>query len=349
MIELTLGHGPQGRFDADHLRAIHHHLFQDVYEWAGQTRDERVELSDGTIATEPVMHKPGGADFLIGRFIPDALDDLAKRLRDADHLRGLSREEFAARAADLLAEMNAIHPFREGNGRTQRTFVRELAKEAGHSLDFAVVSKERMIRASIAANEDGDPTMMHRLFNEISDPSRVAALRQAIEFFEKQRFPWNDRYLATTEPGHPLELTMVGTAGRSFHGPHPLANPHRQQVGSSRPPPPEPSDVYDRPERGGRESHQAAWAARSQPIRSGPPPDRSRGSCRPGAKHGLNGCERSDEPIGKVFGRIPRPGHPARIVIDALNEFGIIQTQQNGVKPIDDLLHERAHFVVADA
>lgn len=214
--ELTLGHGPQGRFDADHLRAIHHHLFQDVYEWAGQTRDERVELSDGTIATEPVMHKPGGADFLIGRFIPDVLDDLAKRLRDADHLRGLSREEFAARAADLLAEMNAIHPFREGNGRTQRTFVRELAKEAGHSLDFAVVSKERMIGASIAANEDGDPTMMHRLFNEISDPSRVAALRQAIEFFEKQRFPWNDRYLATTEPGHPLELTMVGTAGDHF-------------------------------------------------------------------------------------------------------------------------------------
>jgi len=215
-VEIEAGHGPQGRFDADHLKAVHRHLFQDVYEWAGHTRDEHVELSDGTIATEPVMHKPGGADFLIGRFIPGALDDLANKVREADRLRGLLREEFAAREADIMAALNAIHPFREGNGRTQRTFVRELAKQAGHSLDFTVVSKERMIEASIAANEHGDPTMMRRLFNEISDLSRVAALRQAIEFFEKQRFPWNDRYLATIEPGHQVELTMVGTAGEHF-------------------------------------------------------------------------------------------------------------------------------------
>jgi cell filamentation protein len=111
--ELTLGHGLHGRFDADHLRAIHRHLFQDVYEWAGHTRDERVPLSDGTIATEPVMHKQGGGDFLVGRFIPGALDGFAKMLRDADYLRGLSRENFVARAADIMAFLNAVHPFRE--------------------------------------------------------------------------------------------------------------------------------------------------------------------------------------------------------------------------------------------
>ena len=75
-----------------------------------------------------------------------------------------------------------------------------------------------MIQASIVANDHDDPAMMRRLFNEISDPSRVAALRQAIGFFEKRRFPWNDRYLATTEPGHQVELTMVGTAGDHFMG-----------------------------------------------------------------------------------------------------------------------------------
>jgi cell filamentation protein len=215
--EIALGYGPEGQFDADHLKAIHRHLFQDVYEWAGHTRDRGVLLSDGTIATEPVMHKQGGADFVIGRFIPGALDGLAERLRDADYLRGLSRQEFATRATDIMAFLNAIHPFREGNGRTQRTFLRELAKEAGHSLDFAVVSKER-IAASIAANDHDDPNMMRRLFNEISDPFRVAALRQAIEFFERRRLPWNDRYVATTEPGHRVELTMVGTAGDYFMG-----------------------------------------------------------------------------------------------------------------------------------
>jgi cell filamentation protein len=56
--EIAGGHGPIGDFDARHLKAIHRHLFQDVYEWAGRTRNERVRLSDGTVATEPVMHKP---------------------------------------------------------------------------------------------------------------------------------------------------------------------------------------------------------------------------------------------------------------------------------------------------
>ena len=66
-----------------------------------------------------------------------------------------------------MAELNAIHPFREGNGRTQRVFVSELAREAGHVLDFTVVSRERMIAASVAANEDGDPAMMRRLFRTV--------------------------------------------------------------------------------------------------------------------------------------------------------------------------------------
>src|ERR1700693_226204 len=54
------------------------------------------------------------------------------------------------------------------------------------------------------------------------------------------------------------------------------------------------------------------------------------------------------KPIGQIFRRIPRPGHPPRIVVDALDELGIIQAQQNCVKAIDDLFHEDEHFVVAD-
>lgn len=214
--EIQLGAGPQGQFDADHLKAIHRHLFQDVYEWAGHTRDEKVKLSDGTVATEPLLRKVDGQPFMTGPLIPEALAHIAADLRDAAYLRGLPREEFAGRAAVIMAAINAAHAFREGNGRTQRAFIRELAKEAGHELDFSVVTRERMIQASIAANERGDDTMMQRLFVEISDPARVAALEPAMAALERHGMKWNDLYIATAEPGHAVEVTMAGIAGRHF-------------------------------------------------------------------------------------------------------------------------------------
>ena len=182
--DFTYGQGPEGNFDAEHLKAIHHHLFQDVYEWAGHTRDERVALSDGTTATEPLLRKIDGKPFMEGQLIAEGLDRIGRRLVDENYLRGLTREEFADRAADVMVDLNAMHPFREGNGRTQRVSLEALADEAGHKLDFSVVSRERMIQASIAGNENGDPTMMRRLFTEIGDPVRVAALSKAIGALE---------------------------------------------------------------------------------------------------------------------------------------------------------------------
>jgi cell filamentation protein len=214
--EIQLGHGPTGQFDAAHLKAIHRHLFQDVYEWAGHSRDERVKLADGTVATEPLLRKINHSTFLDGRVVPQALDRIAKTIGDADLLHGLSREQFAARAADIMAEINAIHPFREGNGRTQRVLMEELAKQAGHSLDFTIVSRQRMVQASIAANEHGDLAMMRRMFDEIANPRRVEAVRKAIETLDRHRFPWNDHYVATMQPGHRVEVTMAGIAGEHF-------------------------------------------------------------------------------------------------------------------------------------
>jgi cell filamentation protein len=178
--EIRLGVGPKGQFDAAHLKAIHRHLF------------------------------------LAAPLIPAALDDIGRRVREADYLRGLSREVFAVQAADILADLNAIHPFREGNGRTQRTFMRELAREGGHDLDLTVISRERMIEASITANERGDRTVMHRLFRDALDPDRISALREAIEALEQYGFAWNDRYIATAEPGRRVEAVLVGVAGAHF-------------------------------------------------------------------------------------------------------------------------------------
>jgi cell filamentation protein len=116
--EIIAGHGPQNQFDAGHIKALHRHLFQDIYEWAGRTRDERVVLPDGTIAHEPNLRKADGQPFVIGLAISAALNAIAEQLRAANYLRGLSRQAFAAAAADVMANLNTVHPFREGNGRT---------------------------------------------------------------------------------------------------------------------------------------------------------------------------------------------------------------------------------------
>lgn len=215
LVGFRLAGGLTGNFDAEHLKAIHRHLFQDVYEWAGHTRNEVVQLSDGTFATEPFMRK-GDSSFMAGPAIPSALDEVTRSLRERDYLRRLPRQEFAHRAADIMAEINGIHAFREGNGRTQRVFIEELARQAGHTLDFSVVSQERMVEASIAAKEHNDPSAMRRLFDEISNHDRVEVLRTAQEALDRNGFNWNERYVATVEPGHPVELTMVGIAGDQF-------------------------------------------------------------------------------------------------------------------------------------
>ncbi len=214
--DFASGQGPIGGFDVPYLKAIHRHLFQDAYEWAGRTRDERVMLSDGAIASEPVLRKVDGEPFMHGPLIADTLKRITGKLRDENFLRGLSREEFSNRAAVLMVDLNCVHPFREGNGRTQRVFITELAQEAGHKLDFSCVTRERMIQASIAGNEKNNPAMMRRLFNEISDRVRVSALSKAIASLEQHGFAWNNHYIATTEPSHKVDLRLAGVAGEQF-------------------------------------------------------------------------------------------------------------------------------------
>jgi hypothetical protein len=58
-------------------------------------------------------------------------------------------------------------------------------------VDFTVISQERMIQASIAANERDDLTVMRRLFSDATNPARIAALRRAIGFFVRQEYRWN--------------------------------------------------------------------------------------------------------------------------------------------------------------
>jgi len=140
--------GMKGKFDSAHLQSIHRYLFQDVFPWAGEFRV--VNISKGNANFGPAMHIAG------------ALKELFDRLAKEKLLTGLDAPAFVERAAFYLGEINAIHPFREGNGRTQREFIRQLGLHAGHPLSWSLVgtgfTQQQMIDASIASHTRGDNT-----------------------------------------------------------------------------------------------------------------------------------------------------------------------------------------------
>jgi cell filamentation protein len=132
---------PEGMLDFEHYCAIHHHLFQDVYEWAGQPRTVRIAK--------------GGNPFCFPENIRGQAASLFEELRQADYLCGLQPDVFANRAAHFLAELNAIHAFREGYGRSQLSFFALLANQAGHPLDLDRLNPEELL-AAMVASFDGD-------------------------------------------------------------------------------------------------------------------------------------------------------------------------------------------------
>lgn len=128
---------PSGRFSVRHYCAIHRHLFQDVYPWAGKFRTVRISK--------------GGNPFCYPENIAKVLHGLFFALKKQRFLRKLSRNEFADQAAHFLAELNAIHAFRDGNGRAQLAFVTMLADQAGHPFDLAKVRRASFLRAMVAS------------------------------------------------------------------------------------------------------------------------------------------------------------------------------------------------------
>ncbi|WP_158844449.1 Fic/DOC family protein [Saccharothrix deserti] len=126
-----------GLYDLAHLQAFHRRIFGDFYPWAGEVRRVNIARS---------------ATFAAWRQIEPYAHWLFDELKKERYLRDLERDPFLDRFTHYFAEVNAIHPFREGNGRTQRAFFRQLAREAGwrvavHSLDrtaFVEACRESM-------------------------------------------------------------------------------------------------------------------------------------------------------------------------------------------------------------
>lgn len=143
---------PGGRFDRKHLKTIHRHLFGDVYTWAGKTRTVRISKE--------------GNSFCYPEYIDAELDRLLFPLKGGKALEGLSRDKFVEISAHLLAELNAIHPFREGNGRTQLIFMALLSARSGHPFDFALIDRATYLPA-IIKSFGGDLTALRQELSKL--------------------------------------------------------------------------------------------------------------------------------------------------------------------------------------
>jgi cell filamentation protein len=129
--------GISGGFNFEHLKTIHKFLFEDIYDWAGQVRT--VNISKGN-------------QFCRYDYIGKQAEILFDKLKAENYLKDCkSIVEIGKRLAYYLSEINVIHPFREGNGRTQRLFIELLAKNAGYEIDFMKITKDEMLEASARA------------------------------------------------------------------------------------------------------------------------------------------------------------------------------------------------------
>lgn len=154
----------QGNFDLAHMQAIHGHIFKDVYEWAGQIRT--VNITKGREGDKTI--------FTLVADIPKGGQDIQRTIKDANYLRGMERDAFSGKMAEIYKKVNDLHPFREGNGRTTREFFNQLADGAGYNLNYSGVSRQEW---NTAAKESarGNLEPMRAVFKEISTPQRAVA------------------------------------------------------------------------------------------------------------------------------------------------------------------------------
>jgi cell filamentation protein len=138
-------------YDLPHLCAIHQRIFGDLYEWAGQVRT--VAIAKGNL-------------FCLPQYIESSSADIFRALRGENFLRGLERRPFIDRLTYYLGEVNAVHPFREGNGRTQRAFFEQLARDAGFTVNWQHLDAARNVEAS-AAIMRGDAEPMQKLLDTL--------------------------------------------------------------------------------------------------------------------------------------------------------------------------------------
>lgn len=146
-----------GNFDIEHFKFIHRFLFEDIYDFAGEFRRENIAKDSFRFA-----------EF---EYIEQELNRLLNELKKENYLKDLTKEDFAKRIAYYMTELNVLHPFREGNGRATREFIRELEYVNGYVFNLKNITPDIIMIAM--KKSVVDPTdledIMYRCLDKIHE------------------------------------------------------------------------------------------------------------------------------------------------------------------------------------
>jgi cell filamentation protein len=135
------------QIDEARLKVTHHAIFHRLYPFAGEYRQNTGTMTKGRMAGYQVTYGDS-------RFVPAEMTRIFAALKNERYLRGLERDAFAARLAFYYSEMDATHPFREGNSRTLRQFTTDLARVAGYVLDWTPAGRDDASRNALYRARD---------------------------------------------------------------------------------------------------------------------------------------------------------------------------------------------------
>lgn len=189
----------RGDFGIEHLQAIHRHLFQDVYPWAGEVRTVGIQKE--------------GQGFLPPEHASFVVNGAARMMREDGMLTpGMDDARWSSLLADRFNDVNDAHPFREGNGRTQRTYFNQVAEASGKTIHWSVLTKEQNIAVSHAARGGNLEPLRSAFSVMVTDRMDSTALQRAKQAAEAMRG------ISSVPPGYAAGRS-AGAGERSYYGP----------------------------------------------------------------------------------------------------------------------------------
>lgn len=138
--------------DFNFYKNLHKQLFDDLYEWAGTVRNINISKKGTVFCNSDDIEKIGKLKF--------------DRLKSLNFLKNTPKDQFLDELTELYHDLNMLHPFREGNGRTLRLFITLLVRNAGYNLNFSECDSDMLMIATIKAAQ-GDLSMLREVFSDI--------------------------------------------------------------------------------------------------------------------------------------------------------------------------------------